>query len=63
MAGLDVSCTAQEWRESVVEDIPEVVLVPLHKTCVPTPPQLLTSAIGAHTRDDINDIIFSICVS
>jgi len=50
MAAAGASCTWQEWPESVAEDIPEVVLVPVQKTCVLMPPQLLTSAVVAYKK-------------
>ena len=50
MADLGVSCTVPQWRGSVEEGILEVVAVPEQKTCVPTPPQLLTSAVIIYTK-------------
>jgi len=50
MAGPGASCTGRGWQELAAEDIPEVVLVPVQKTYVPTPPRLLTSAVVAQAK-------------
>ena len=46
----DASCRGQECQESDAEGIPGVVPAAAQKTCVPTPPQLPTSAVVARTK-------------